>query len=631
MNCAKNKHQSRERRKTVRKTPMSAEKESNPFCCGKDCFPIASCVHEVMLAILLIITATHMVALQDAIAQENLLVNGTFEEESSRSGVVAGWYVNVWPEAMRKNVLIEAVQAPAPRSGRAQAVTIRHFEEKGGVIYAQPVNFVAGRVYEASILVYSSKGAYVQFVMREKNAPYREGAVDYKQLREGWESIRIRGGFDENIAGVVGLRVLSESSIIIDDAQLKDITLDILTTDMGVSRQKREISRRFFGMHINKLGTHRFWPSTGFGVLRLWDTGTTWADLEPEKGAIRSSDWSKRGSPFSRLQFYLDHVAKRDSECEVMLTLAVTPTWAARSSSPSYYNGTASPPVNMNDWRGYIRELGDRLHGRVRYWEIWNESDQSHQFSGTVEELVDMTKVAAEELKKANPENMVSSPNITAYGIGVLDRFLDQGGGAFVDYISWHYYPTSFPENGLPLFIALRDVLMQHFLDDLPVLNTEGRVRLSHSSDKSLFLDDHAIQLVMRSYLVQLALGINGFIWYVWDDDTEQTVRLWKPEGRRYEALSPAGSALRVLGGWLVGKKLQNVSVSWHADNDQMWSLKLISPNGEHEFIKWRTSEKPIDMGGKSAEWISMVVSDGNEITLPKTQMSQTSGPILVR
>ena len=374
-----------------------------------------------------------------------------------------GWYVNAWPETMRKNIMIGAVQAPAPRRGSAQAITVRYFEENGGVIFAQSVNFDAGKVYEASISVYSSKGGYVQFVLREKKPPYREGAVDYKQLRGGWEDIRIRGGFDEDIAGVVGLRVLSESSIIIDDVRLKDITRDIVTSGLDAFGRKGNLSRRFFGMHINKLGTHLSWPATGFGVLRLWDTGTNWADLEPERGVIRRSDWSSRGSPGNRLQLYLDHVAEQDRDCEVMLTLAVTPMWASRRSSPPYYRGTASPPALMNDWRIYVRELGDRLRGKVRYWEIWNESDQSHQFNGTVEELLDMTKTAAEELKRSDPENLISSPNITAYGLGLLDRFLDLGGGAFVDYVSWHYYPTTVPENSLPLIVALRDVLKRHF------------------------------------------------------------------------------------------------------------------------------------------------------------------------
>lgn len=474
------------------------------------------------------------------------------------------------------------------------------------------------------------KGAYVQFVMREKKTPYREGAVDYKQLQGGWEEIRIRGGFDEDIAGVVGLRVLSESSIIVDDAQLKDITRDVLTNGLAASPRNEPISRRFFGMHINKLGTHRSWPSTGFGVLRLWDTGTNWADLEPERGVVRSSDWSKRGSPGNRLQLYLDHVAKQDRECEVMLTLAVTPTWASRSSNPLYYRGTANPPMLMDDWRMYVGELGQRLRGKIRYWEIWNESDQTHQFSGTVEELLTMTKIAAEELKKVDTQNLVSSPNITAYGIGVLDRFLDQGGGAFVDYISWHYYPTTVPENSLPLIMALRDVLKRHSLEGLPVFNTEGRVRHSHSADKTPFLHDQSIQLVMRSYLVQLALGIDGFIWYVWDDDTEQTVRLWEPGIARYEALSPAGSALRTLGGWLVGKKTQMVSVSWQAHNDQVWRLELITPKGEHEVVIWRTNEKPLDVDTRFEEWANMVTSDGNERMFPANQVPKTSGPILL-
>ena len=43
------------------------------------------------------------------------------------------------------------------------------------------------------------------------------------------------------------------------------------------------IPKTYFGLHIHRAATTTPWPTVPFGSLRLWDTYTTRADLEPQK------------------------------------------------------------------------------------------------------------------------------------------------------------------------------------------------------------------------------------------------------------------------------------------------------------------------------------------------------------
>ena len=172
-----------------------------------------------------------------------------------------------------------------------------------------------------------------------------------------------------------------------------------------------------------------------FGTLRLWDTGTTWAVLEPQRGTLEQEDNWKPGAVGHRLVYYLHHRERHDPTCQVIYTLGVTPLWAAAAAEPKFYSGTANPPLDLEDWRRYVRAVGKRFGRQIRYWEIWNEADQGHQYHGDAKTLCEMTRIAREELKALSPDHQILSPNITIHGVALLDEFLAAGGGRYVDII----------------------------------------------------------------------------------------------------------------------------------------------------------------------------------------------------
>ena len=91
------------------------------------------------------------------------------------------------------------------------------------------------------------------------------------------------------------------------------------------------IPATFFGMHIHRAPVSTPWPSVPFKAWRLWDTHTTWAQLEPRKG-----DWDWR---------MLDRTVDlaQSHGVEVLYTMGRSPRWASARPNDRGRNPNAEP------------------------------------------------------------------------------------------------------------------------------------------------------------------------------------------------------------------------------------------------------------------------------------------------
>ena len=76
-----------------------------------------------------------------------------------------------------------------------------------------------------------------------------------------------------------------------------------------------------FGLHLHKLPLVESLSKARFGFLRLWDTGTTWANLEPERGK-----WN-----FSNLDSFVSTAERNNAK--ILYVFGMTPGWAAQDLS----------------------------------------------------------------------------------------------------------------------------------------------------------------------------------------------------------------------------------------------------------------------------------------------------------
>lgn len=85
-----------------------------------------------------------------------------------------------------------------------------------------------------------------------------------------------------------------------------------------------------------------------------------------------------------------------------------------------------------NTWGNFVREAVSRYNGRINHWIIWNEPDiadpsaPGHTWDGSVEDFVQLQRVAYLVAKQVNPNAVIHLPAITYFwDPGYIYRFLD--------------------------------------------------------------------------------------------------------------------------------------------------------------------------------------------------------------
>jgi hypothetical protein len=144
-------------------------------------------------------------------------------------------------------------------------------------------------------------------------------------------------------------------------------------------------------MHYSAVGHGRSWPDAPIGLVRLWDTGTTWRDVQPARDR-----WD-----FSALDRAVANA--RAHHAQIALVLGQTPAWA--SSRPMDLGdcngpGVAAPPVSVEDWWIYAHAVATRYRGRIAAYEIWNEVNLPGYFSGSIAQMVRLTRIGRDAVKR---------------------------------------------------------------------------------------------------------------------------------------------------------------------------------------------------------------------------------------
>jgi Glycosyl hydrolases family 39 len=334
---------------------------------------------------------------------------------------------------------------------------------------------------------------------------------------------------------------------------------------------KEAIPASYFGMHIHHLArpVPTPWPNLPVPQWRLWDADVTWADLEPAKGQWR----------FEKLDGYVSLAEQHRTG--LLLTLGGSPKWASARPQleSSYYPGFTAEPANIEDWRDYVRTMVSRYKGHIQAYEIWNEPNLADFWSGSIDQMLMLTRETSQIIRNVDPKALVISPSATAaYGVPWLAEFLKKGGGQYVDVIAFHFYvdPHLAPEEMLPIIQRVRQVLAENGLADKPVWNTETGWLPPAKFDS----DELAAGFLARAFILSWAAGVQRFYWYAWDNQFTAIVT-YKESAR---TITPAGSAYKIMEQWLVGTKMQSCTSS----ANHTWTCQL-DCSGKKGWIVWNT------------------------------------------
>ena len=355
------------------------------------------------------------------------------------------------------------------------------------------------------------------------------------------------------------------------------------------------IPASFFGMHIHQPSAAT-WPSVPMGTWRWWDSHAAWPDMESRRG-----QWD-----FSYIDRYLS--LADEHHVEVLYPLGLTPRWASsRPDEPSAYHqpGWAAVPADIDDWRTYVRTVVTHCKGRVHLYEIWNEPNYKPFWTGTVDEMLVLTREASKIIREIDPHATIVSPAATtASGTKWLAEFLSKGGGQYVDVIGYHFYVnTQKPEAMVPIIQQVNQILAENHAAGKPLWDTET----GWLAPSRFETEDLTAAYLGRSYVLAWSAGVQRFYWYAWDGGPPLEMI-----DRNDNSLKPAGKAFGVIQTWLVGARLDHCN----QDADHTWTCQL-NRNGSLHWIVWNSEgSKRVDVPSQwHATEITSLLGDSHVLT----------------
>lgn len=339
----------------------------------------------------------------------------------------------------------------------------------------------------------------------------------------------------------------------------------------------RALPKKFFGLHVINLEEGAAFPNIRFSSWRSFTS--QWYRIETAPNV-----WN-----FKKLD--KEMALAEQHGIQMHLVLQRPPTW--ESARPDERLDTYSPPgthaepKEMLKWRDYIKQVASRYKGKVFIYELWNEPDQKNTYSGAIEKLVELSRVAYETLKEIDPNIIVVSPSMSrAKAADYLDRYLEQGGGRYADVIGFHFYLAPFqPEVMVKDVDRVKKLLAKHNISK-PLWNTEIGWRIANSDrniDGELWAgaplsNEQSVAYLARSYLLAWATGVERVYWYAWGHRsmgmTEYDLNAPKPIARAYEELQK----------WLMGRNVGSCTVS----DDLTWRCELSDRQRKSATILWK-------------------------------------------
>ncbi len=281
------------------------------------------------------------------------------------------------------------------------------------------------------------------------------------------------------------------------------------------------------GFHAHNPNSIKLASNSGYTAIRLWDTGTDWASLKPQRNL-----WN-----FDRINEYISF--SENKKLKVLWTIGNTPRWA--SARPyekcSYSDGCASEPKNIDDWQKYVYTIATTFRGRIECYEPWNEVSFPHDplfkspvsggddhqfFTGSVKAMVDLARVTYVQVKQADPHACVLSPSFhnSGHWAEKFNQYLAAGGAKYLDVISQHFYFNDEPEQVIPTIRAMRQVMAKHGLSHIPIWNTEVGLSFESQAKRwpSMSPENLVYALILRTYLINFSEGVSRVYWYAWDN-----------------------------------------------------------------------------------------------------------------
>jgi hypothetical protein len=332
------------------------------------------------------------------------------------------------------------------------------------------------------------------------------------------------------------------------------------------------IPSTYFGMHDNKTSN---WPPLPLGTLRLWDSATNWAKMQPTCGAI----------DFSHLDAFIAE-AHANGVTDIMWNPSITPTCYSShptDSTCNYATGGCWAPADVDSgntrYQNFLTAVINHVGpGIIKIYEGWNEPQNSPMWKDTLAHLKNMQTTLYKTVQSLDPTALVAMP--AGYLVGsnsccVIQNLVANGFGAISDINTFHGYYCN-PEGTVANISAIHSAYAAGGLDSRPLWKTEGGWGTNTGCPDSATYPAN----LARQYLLQWQLGVTRFYWYAYDNT------VWGTLGSG-QTLNSAGIAYREVSNWMVGASGGQCS---SAGNIWTCDFTRTSPSGYNAKAVWYTA-----------------------------------------
>jgi hypothetical protein len=351
-----------------------------------------------------------------------------------------------------------------------------------------------------------------------------------------------------------------------------------------------QISPNFFGMHIGSVDLNP-WPTSvdlEFTSFRTLNSGKTrWWQLNPKAGVYA----------WEQIDGALDKAAQYGTTVDFVFYY--TPSWA--SSKPTgncggVYDGGCYAPNDLNaDGTGTDQHVIDFMTalmkhvgaGKIKYIEVWNEFNIAEEWSGTIPQLVRMTKDIRAVAKAYDPNVEIVSPAETGdwvptdndlTGMRWLGEFFAAGGGQYVDIIGLHGHNT-LPESIITRTNSTLTEMAQYGQNGKPIFDTEASWRINEGLTADLQRG-----FLFREYLASLSTPTNAM--YVYAYDMGGTADYWSTGSQQ---VTKNGNAYKLFYSWLVGSTMTS-NCQPQSAGSSTWSCTFDMSDGTKAMAIWSTA-----------------------------------------
>ena len=259
------------------------------------------------------------------------------------------------------------------------------------------------------------------------------------------------------------------------------------------------------------------------GTVRLWDSGTSWAILQTGNDEY---DWTN-------LDTWLDMIAEHQPRATIF-TFGHVPCFISSVICGDGQYWSYGPPTDLTTsgsktFTAFVTALVQHcspashcVKDYIKYWEMWNEPNQTHYWSGTVTQLYDMFKPVVPIIRANVPGAIVSTPPVSGGDTSYIASWLslENTNGRLSDYYGFHCYLYGYePETRINMIARMVKTKNDAGWTTTPWMNTETNFNAFTNICAGSTKDCHG-QLV-RWHVMQYAYqgGAGGAFhvgWYNW-------------------------------------------------------------------------------------------------------------------